>query len=181
VNPPRLARALLLAAAGEAHAELVAGDLHEEFLYLCEKHGRQTGNRWYAWQVMRSVPWLMQLRVRSGELTQILAAMLGVALPLLLLDRLWCFVYSQIPLKDGLDRAPAYLAVNILVVCVCAALAGSAVRSVPRAIELGFAVAAAAGFAVWGSVGAAPAAYVGAVMLGAPVSFWVVIAKRRCR
>lgn len=181
MSPPALARVLLLASAGEAHADLVAGDLHEEFLYLCEKHGRPAANRWYARQVLRSVPPLVRLRMRSGELSQILAAALGVALPLLLLDRLWCFVYSQIPMKDGLDRAPAFLAANVLAAGACAALAGSVARSLSRAILQATLVAFAAGLALWGSVAAAPAVYVCAVIFVAPVSSLLVFAKWRCR
>ena len=182
MNPPVLAHALLLAAAGDSHADLVAGDLHEEFLSFCEQRGRRAARRWYALQVLRSIPALLELRIRSGELVRILlAALLGVALPLLLLDRLWSFVYSQIPLKDGLDRDPAFLAANVIVVCICAAVAGSMVRTASRAAVLSLAVMAAAGFALWVSVGSAPAAYSCAVLLAAPASCWFVHRKWRSR
>ena len=82
---------LLLAVAGEREAEFVAGDLHEEFLYLCATRGARAGRRWYSWQVWRSLFSLWGLRMRHGEATHVVAAAgLGVALPLLLLDRLWC-------------------------------------------------------------------------------------------
>jgi len=182
VNPPALAHAVLLAATGEAQADLVAGDLHEEFLCLCEQHGRRAGNRWYAQQVVRSLPALMQLRMRSGELTNaIAAAVLGVTAPLLLLDRLWCFVYSQIPLKDGLGRAPGFLAVNLVAVCVCAASAGSASRSAPRAALLAVAMTAAAGLGLWVSIGSAPAIYVLAVLFAIPASSLLMFVIRRFR
>jgi hypothetical protein len=182
VNPPAWARVFLAAVAGQGHTELVAGDLHEEFLCLCRQHGRRAGNRWYARQVVRSAPALLQLRMRSGELTQVLAAaVLGVAMPLLLLDRLWCFVYSQIPLKDGLDRAPAILAANAAVVCLCAALAGLAVRRAARALAMAAAATAAAGFGLWGSAGSVPVLYLCAVLLGAPASSLLVFVMRRDR
>jgi hypothetical protein len=170
MKPPMLARLLLLAVAGESESEFVAGDLHEEFIYLCATRGRPAGSRWYAWQVLRSVWTLLLLRMRSGEARHLVLAVLGVAVPLLLLDRLWCFLYSQIPLKDGLERAPAFLAVNLVYVCIFAALCGAAARSFHRAILTSAATTASAAFALWMAVGGAPSAYVGLVLLMAPAS-----------
>jgi hypothetical protein len=110
MRPPTLAMLLLIAVTGENESEFVAGDLHEEFIYLCATRGHRAGRRWYSRQVLRSVITLLGLRMRSGEAMQLSAAVLSVAVPLLLLDRLWCFVYSQIPLKDGLERTPGFLA-----------------------------------------------------------------------
>jgi len=174
-----LARLLLLAVAGESESEFVAGDLHEEFIYLCATRGRQAGSRWYAWQVLRSVCTLLALRLRSGEAMQLALAALSVGVPLLLLDRLWCFVYSQIPLKDGLERAPGYLAVNVLYVCICATLCGSAARSFQRAILIAAATTASAAFALWAAAGETPAAYVWLVLLLAPASSLLVFTWRR--
>ncbi|HEY6390757.1 MAG TPA: hypothetical protein VIX89_05745 [Bryobacteraceae bacterium] len=179
MKPPMLARLLLLTVAGEAEGEFVAGDLHEEFLHLCATRGRPAGNRWYAWQVVRSVVTLLGLRLRSGEAMQLALAALSVAVPLLLLDRLWCFVYSQIPLKDGLDRAPGFLAVNVLYVCICSALCGSAARSFQRAILIAAVTAAAAAFALWPAAGETPAIYVWLVLLTAPASSLLVFTWRR--
>ncbi len=141
MKPPALARLLLFAVAGESESEYVAGDLHEEFIYLCATRGRSAGSRWYVWQVLRSVLALLALRLRSGETRHVIVAVLGVAVPLLLLDRLWCFVHSQIPLKDGLERAPGFLAVNLVYVCVFAALCGASARSFHRAILTGLSAA----------------------------------------
>lgn len=182
MRPPLYARALLFAVAGEAEAECVAGDLEEEFPHVCQARGRGAGNRWYAWQVVRSVLPLLGLRMRSGELTQIvLVAALGVALPLLLLDRLWCFVYSQIPLKDGLDRAPEFLAVNVIAVCLCAAIAGWKTTPVAGAAGVAVVASIAAGLALWSSASAAPAAYGLLVMMAAPASSLATFAWRRSR
>jgi hypothetical protein len=170
MKPPMLARLLLLAMAGENETEFVAGDLHEEFISLCATRGRPAGSRWYAWQVLRSVVALLGLRMRSGEARHLVLAVLGVAVPLLLLDRLWCFVHSQIPLKDGLDRAPGYLAVNLVYLCIFAALFGAAARSFHRAILTSGATAASAAFVLWMAVGEAPAAYVWLLLLLAPAS-----------
>ena len=91
----KLAQLVLIAAAGRAHAEWVAGDLEEEFASICRAHGRGAGNRWYASQVIRSIAPLAGVWLQ-GALLRMLCA---VAIPLVLVDRLWRFVYSQIPLK----------------------------------------------------------------------------------
>jgi hypothetical protein len=182
MKPPAWARLLLLAAAGEDQAEFVAGDLHEEFLILCAVHGRPVGARWYGRQVLRSVRDLLALRLRSGEAAQLVAAaLLAVATPLLLLDRLWRFVYSQIPLKDGLDRAPAFWAVNLVCVCACAAVCGSLARSVHRAVGVAVAAAVAAACALWWGVATTPAIYAGVIVLAAPVSSLTTFAWRGSR
>ena len=181
MRPPLYARALLFAVAGQTEAECVAGDLEEEFPHVCLAHGRGAGNRWYAWQVFRSVLPLLGLRMRSGELTGIVLGAALVALPLLLLDRLWCFVYSQIPLKDGLDRAPEFLAVNVIAVCVCAAIAGWRTKSVAGTWGRAVVASIAAGLAVWASAGGAPAAYGLLVMVAAPAGSLATFVWRRSR
>jgi hypothetical protein len=180
MNPPVLARALLLAVAGDEEAEFVAGDLQEEFALLCASRGRPAGMRWYWRQVVRSAMTLLALRMRSGELTHVLmASVVAGALPLLALDRLWCFVYSQIPLKDGPERAPIFLAANLLCVCFCAAIGGSTARTIQQAAAIAFTSLAAAAFAMWAAVGAAPAVYVIAGLLGVPASSLVLFKWRK--
>jgi hypothetical protein len=98
----------------------------------------------------------------------LIGAVLGAALPLLLMDRLWCLVYSQIPLKEGVDRAPEFLAVNLLALCVSAAISGSHTRSMRQASVKAVVASAAAGVAIWASAGSTPAAYALLVMLLAP-------------
>jgi hypothetical protein len=181
MKPPALARWLLWAAAGEGHAEFVAGDLHEEFLILCATRGRPAGSRWYVWQVLRSVPWLSRMRFRSGEAAHVAAAMLAVALPWLLLDRLWRFVYSSIPLKDGLGRAPGFWAVSLVCVCLSAALCGSFGRSFPRAAAIAVAAAVAAIGALWCGTATVPAVYAGLAILAAPASSLAGFQWRRMR
>ena len=118
MRPPLIARALLRAVAEPVCGDTLTGDLDEEFLLVCESNHRQSARRWYRWQVLRSVGPLLLLRLRSAELPgDAFCALLSVTLPLLLLDRLWSFVYSQIPLKDGVQRAPELLAVNLLAAC----------------------------------------------------------------
>jgi hypothetical protein len=192
MKPPLLAQALLMAVAGPCEAEYVAGDLEEEFAIVREARGRAAARRWYAWQVARSVCALLQLRVRSGELTQVvLIASLGVAVPLLLLDRLWRFVYSQIPLKDGLHRAPGFLLFNALCVCACAAVLGAWAAShwsapkwpglKSRALALALAAAIAVLVALWAGAASAPAAYVVTLALAVPASALFTFAWRKSK
>lgn len=177
MRPPALAYVLLLAVAGE-DAEYLAGDLEEEFAQVCQARTRRAGERWYWWQVVRSVAPLLGLRMKSGELRQAAAgALLGVAIPLLLLDRMWSFVYSQIPLKDGIARAPEFLAVNVFCVCLGAAIGGSMRKSTSGA---GW-TAAAAGFALWLSAGAAPTGYACLVLFAAPASSVITHVWRKAR
>jgi hypothetical protein len=172
----------LWAVAGENQAEFVAGDLYEEFLLLCELEGRAKGARWYGRQVLRSAAALLGLRVRSGEAAHLVAAALvAVAMPLLLLDRLWSFVYSHIPLKDGLERAPVFWVSNVVCVCVCAAVCGSLAHTFSRAVGVALAGAVGAACALWCSTGAAPLIYAGLVILAAPASSMAVFAWRGSR
>lgn len=180
MNPPFFARMLLSAVSGEHEAEFVAGDLYEEFLYLCSSRGPRAARRWYSGQVIRSLFPLWDLRMRKGEVVHVAAAAgLGVALPLLLLDRLWGFCYSLIPLKDGLHRGPVFLGVNVIMACVLAAVCGSTAKTLRRALAIASATTAAAAFAVWGSAGAAPAIYVCVLLLASPAGTLVAFGLKR--
>jgi hypothetical protein len=147
-----------------------------------------------------------QVRVRSGELTQVvLIASLGVDVPLLLLDRLWQFVYSQIPLRR---RASARAGISALqrterlrvrrgsasmglfkVACskwpVQSGLVQSGMArncgSKSRAQALAFAAAIAALVALWASAASAPAAYVVTLAFAVPASALLTFAWRRSR
>ena len=181
MKPPAWAQFLLLAVAGENHAEFVAGDLYEEFLLLCAEHGRRSGARWYGRQVLRSAASLLAMRFRSGEAAHLVAAALvAVAMPLLLLDRLWSFVYSTIPLKDGFERAPGFWAANALCVAICAAVCGSLARSLFRAIGVALGAVAAA-CALWLGAAAVRVLYAVAVIVAAPASSLAAYAWRRGR
>jgi hypothetical protein len=111
--------------------EFILGDLREEYGLMYEERGAGRARVWYLRQLLLSVPAM----VKPFEMVRPLA----VAVPLLLLDRLWCLVYSLIPLKDGLDRAPGLLAINIVCGCLCASAAR--VAPLPAAVSAGFALA----------------------------------------
>ena len=164
MRPAYLVEALLYAAAPASEAECVAGDLHEEFLLLCESRGPRRAAWWYARQVAGSVVPLLAMRVRSSEIAMtVLSALLGVTLPLVALDRLWSFVYSQIPLKDGFERAPWLLLINVA--CVCAL--GLARRQTRGGV---LASMIAAGAALLISSGATPVWYMVCLLVAAPAT-----------
>lgn len=182
MKPPAWAQLVLWAVAGENEAEVVAGDLHEEFQLRCAADGFAAASRWYVRQVLRSAAALLQLRFRSGEAAHLVSsALVAVAMPLLLLDRLWSFVYSNIPLKDGLDRAPGFWVANLLCVCVCAAVCGAMAHSFSRAVRVALAAAVGAACALWFSLAVAPMVYAGMVILAAPASSMAVFAWRKSR
>ena len=169
MTPPTLARALLHALVPEAELEFVAGDLNEEFLIVCAASGPGAGRRWYWSQVVRSAGALTGMRMRRGEIAHVAAAAgLGIAVPLLLLDRLWTFVYSVIPLKDGLDRAPGFLAANIIAACLLAAACGATARTFRRALAIACAVAAASALFLSASIGTTPLLYICILLACAP-------------
>lgn len=164
-------RWILYAVAGEGELEYVLGDLDEEYLDVCRERGRRAAARWYAAQVFRSIVPLLALRMRSGELTHALVAGLcGAAAPLWLCDHLWSFLYSQIPLKDGIGRAPWQFALTILLLIACAAAAGFTAASRERAIAVSVSSAVMAAAALAAATGATPFAYVAAALVLAPVS-----------
>ena len=168
MNPGRLSRFLLLAAAGASEAEFVAGDLYEEFTQVVKFRGARVARQWYFRQVLRSIVPLLTVRIRSGEFTRALLAAAAAVLPLAVLDRLWSFVYSQIPLKESLDRSPALLAINVALLALSAAAAGSLVRTRSQAIATAALSALLAALVLWTAPGPAPALYVLSAIAAAP-------------
>src|SRR5580700_9661538 len=59
MRPPALAQALVAAAAPESDYEIVAGDLHEEYVRIMNLSGAKAANRWYWAQTLRSIPSLL--------------------------------------------------------------------------------------------------------------------------
>lgn len=166
-------RWVLYAVAGESELEFVLGDLDEEYVEVARARGRRAAARWYAWQVLRSVMPLLALRVRSGEATYALVAGLtGAALPLWLCDRLWSFLYSQIPLKDGAGRTPAQFAVTLVFLCACAAAAGSTAGNRGRAIAVSASSVLLTAAALAAATGATPVDFVALALVLAPLSAW---------
>jgi hypothetical protein len=59
MRPPALAQALVAAAAPASDYEIVAGDLHEEYLRIASLRGEKAANRWYWMQTVLSIPSLL--------------------------------------------------------------------------------------------------------------------------
>ncbi len=59
VRPPALAQALIAAAAPSSEYEIVAGDLHEEYLRIVSLKGVAAANHWYWTQALLSIPSLL--------------------------------------------------------------------------------------------------------------------------
>jgi len=157
MRPPWLPSRILCAIGGDEPA----GDLIEEYGLVCRERGPAAAGLWYTSQVLRSAIPFLTLRVRTGEFAEALArSIAGILVPVLLLDRLWTFAYSQIPLKDGVARSPELLAVNL----ACAALGAGLFRPSPALASL------AAAAALWTSVSAAPLWYAASAMAAAPAA-----------
>ena len=59
MRPPGLAQALIAAVASTDDFEIVAGDLHEEYVRVVHSRGAKAADFWYWKQVLRSVPSLL--------------------------------------------------------------------------------------------------------------------------
>jgi hypothetical protein len=59
MRPPALAQALVAVIAPASDYEIVAGDLHEEYLRIASLRGTKAANRWYWAQTLRSIPSLL--------------------------------------------------------------------------------------------------------------------------
>jgi hypothetical protein len=108
--------------------EEAAGDLVEESV---------ARGPWWLWQqALRSIWWFVR-----EDIVPALAASLGaVLLPVLVLDRFWAYVYSLVPLRDGLGREPWMLALNVAVaglLCAAARRRGTSI-SMPLAAAAGW-------------------------------------------
>ncbi|MES1258739.1 MAG: hypothetical protein ABUS51_09920 [Acidobacteriota bacterium] len=121
--------------------DAILGDLREEFCLRRIEGGTTKARLWYIRQFLFSLPFLIQ---PAGPLKA-----LSVALPLILLDRLWCFIYSMIPMKDGLERAPGFLAANIVCGCLCAAFFRLSARWAAAGTALALALAVSAQLPVY--------------------------------
>lgn len=76
MRPPTLAQALVAAVAPANDYEIVAGDLHEEYLRVMALRGAKAANRWFWAQTVLSIPSLLSYS-RSNRSVR---AHIGVAL-----------------------------------------------------------------------------------------------------
>jgi hypothetical protein len=67
MRPPVLAEAFIAAAAPSGDYEIVAGDLHEEYVRISRLSGAKAANRWYWAQTLLSVPPLLSYSRSTGS------------------------------------------------------------------------------------------------------------------
>ena len=121
-KPPQLAQALLRAAAPQPLGQFITSDLEEEF----NMQEPATANIWYWRQVLGSgVPLAgVQFRQSNWEVAA-LALVLATWGQIFAIDRLWCFVLSQVPLKEDITRGPVYAAICLGIAFFCTLVAGT--------------------------------------------------------
>jgi hypothetical protein len=135
---------------------------------------------WAAWrEVARSVPPLAGAFARRDVARCLPAALVCGPLALAVLDRFWGMVYSAIPLKEDLIRAPLAWVVNLCAITALCLAAGTALRGEGRdeSRRLAFwtGVFAAAGIGVLLPVlPAAPEPGVRVLLILFPVAFTVL-------
>lgn len=76
MRPPVLAEALVAAVANSSDYEIVAGDLHEEYVRIRYLSGAKAANRWYWAQTVLSIPSLLSYSRSNGSVLR----QIGVAL-----------------------------------------------------------------------------------------------------
>lgn len=77
MRPPALAQALIAAAAPSGDYEIVAGDLHEEYLRILHSRGAKDATRWYWSQTLLSIPSLLSYsRSYTSALCQVRIALI---------------------------------------------------------------------------------------------------------
>ncbi len=109
MRPPALAQAFIAATAPSSDYEIVAGDLHEEYLRIMYLSGAKAANRWYWAQTVLSIPSLLSYsRSNESALRRIGVALIALAVLLAML-----FVLVVIDTVGqtlfGIDRIPGYV------------------------------------------------------------------------
>lgn len=80
MRPPGLAQALVAATAPSSDYEIIAGDLHEEYLRIARVNGVTAANRWYWAQTLLSMPSLLSYsRSNRSALRRIGVALIALA------------------------------------------------------------------------------------------------------
>lgn len=116
LTPPRLATALLYLVTPSYSRAEVEGDLLEEFLTIDQPQRAA----WYWKQVLCSAFPMLAMRIRQPDWHTALFTMLIYAIPVRILDFLWAFVLSQVPLKEAAIRPTEFLMAHLALACACA-------------------------------------------------------------
>jgi len=109
MRPPALAQALVAAAAPSSDYEIVAGDLHEEYLRIRYLSGAKAANRWYWAQTLLSIPSLLSYsRSNRSALRQIGVALIALAVLFAMLVVL-TVIETVLPTLFGFHNIPDYV------------------------------------------------------------------------
>ena len=126
LTPPRMATALLVLVTPSDTRAVVEGDLLEEFLSIAQPNRAA----WYWKQVLRSAVPMLVMRFRQPDWHTALCTLVIYAVPVRMLDFLWKFVLSQVPLKEAAIRPAEFLMIHMALACVCAIASQGAVSRV---------------------------------------------------
>jgi hypothetical protein len=110
MKPPVVAQGILAAAAPTSEYQIIAGDLHEEYLRVVSSSGTKAANRWYWSQILLSIPWLISYsRSKRSTLRRTSVALISLAVlfAMLLVTTLIGMVLRS--LFGGIDRIPEYV------------------------------------------------------------------------
>lgn len=113
MRPPLFAEALVAAVAPSGEFEMVAGDLHEEYLRIRYLSGSSTADRWYWAQVLLSMPSLLSYsRSNRSAVRQIGVGLIAIAVLLAMLVAV-TVIQTVLQIFFGFQSIPEYVWVSI--------------------------------------------------------------------
>ncbi len=114
MRPPALAQALVAAAAPEGDYEIVAGDLHEEYLRIVSLRGVKAANRWYWAQTVFSIPSLLSYsRSNKSPVRRIGVALIAFAVLLAMAAVLMAIELAAQTIFGNANAGPGWIWVCI--------------------------------------------------------------------
>jgi hypothetical protein len=109
MKPPVVAQGILAAAAPTSEYEIIAGDLHEEYLRVVSSSGTKAANRWYWSQILLSIPWLISYsRSKRSTLRRTSVALISLAVLFAML-LVTTVIGTVLRSLFGIDRIPEYV------------------------------------------------------------------------
>jgi len=110
LRPPAFAQALLAAVAPAHDYEIVAGDLHEEYLRILHSSGANAANRWYWAQTLLSIPSLLSYsRSNKSALRHIGVALIALAVLLAMFAVIFVIDAAFEKFFGNMDRIPDWM------------------------------------------------------------------------
>lgn len=110
MKPPSLAHALIAAIAPARDYEIVAGDLHEEYLRIADDRGTTAANNWYWAQTLLSIPSLLSYsRSNASMLRRVSVALIALAV-LIAMFAVLAAIDTAVPaLLGSMNRFPDWV------------------------------------------------------------------------